>query len=287
MDGDKDRPEHHTAFVANELKPLNIDVAALSETRFPDEGQLCEENAGYSFFWKDLLNHDAQIDPNALDELEQHPVRHELAEPPTLEEVVKALKSLKNAYSRLGLTLNINKTEVLFQHERGYPSPTDSLPAIQVNAVRHGNVTYRKQTRQLETYHQRCLRQILCIKWQDKVTNATVLKRASTSLESTIPLHRLRWVGHIYRMSDSRLQKQLYYSQLSHSTRPVGALKKQHTDLLKHSLQKCGINPNAWNQLAADRQLWRSTVRTGVQHFENTRLAEEAVHREQRKAAAQ
>ena len=37
------------------------------------------------------------------------------------------------AYSRLGLTLNISKTETMFQHERGYPSPTDSLPSIQIN----------------------------------------------------------------------------------------------------------------------------------------------------------
>ena len=37
MDSDKDRAERCTAFVANELKRLKIDVAALSETRFPDE----------------------------------------------------------------------------------------------------------------------------------------------------------------------------------------------------------------------------------------------------------
>ena len=37
------------------------------------------------------------------------------------------------AYSRLGLTLNISKTETTFQHERGYPSPTESLPPFQIN----------------------------------------------------------------------------------------------------------------------------------------------------------
>ena len=61
MESDKDRPERRTAFVANELKRQKIDVAALSETRFPDEGQLREEKAGYTFFWKGLPKTDRRI----------------------------------------------------------------------------------------------------------------------------------------------------------------------------------------------------------------------------------
>ena len=40
-------------------------------------------------------------------------------------------------------------------------------------------VLYRKQIRLLERFHQRCLRSILGIKWQDHVSNEEVLKRAS------------------------------------------------------------------------------------------------------------
>ena len=61
MESDKDRPERRTAFVANELKRQKIDVAALCETRFPDEGQLREEKAGYTFFWKGLPKTDRRI----------------------------------------------------------------------------------------------------------------------------------------------------------------------------------------------------------------------------------
>ena len=261
------------------------------------------------------------------------------------------------AYSRLGLTLNISKTETMFQHERGYPSPTDYLPSIQINGAELNAVnnfkylestfssnasldmeiqsrisaaataynklrkrifcnndilsntkinvynaiiiptllygcetwvTYRKHIKQLETYHQRCLRRILHIKWQDRVTNTAVFERTSSqSLESIALLHRLRWAGHVCRMPDCRLPKQLYYSQLSHDTRSVGAPTKRHKDLLKHSLPKCGINANECEQLAADRQVWKNTTRKSVLHFENTRLTEEAVRREQRKAATQ
>ncbi|XP_053873541.1 uncharacterized protein LOC128831252 [Malaclemys terrapin pileata] len=46
-----DRPERRTALVARELARYNIDVAALSETRLANEGQLSESGGGYTFFW--------------------------------------------------------------------------------------------------------------------------------------------------------------------------------------------------------------------------------------------
>ena len=46
-----DRPERRTALVASELARYNVHIAALSETRFAEEGQLTEHSAGYTFFW--------------------------------------------------------------------------------------------------------------------------------------------------------------------------------------------------------------------------------------------
>ena len=45
------RPERRTAILARELKRYNIDIAALSETRFLESGSLTEELAGYTFYW--------------------------------------------------------------------------------------------------------------------------------------------------------------------------------------------------------------------------------------------
>uniref|UniRef100_H3A6M0 Endonuclease/exonuclease/phosphatase domain-containing protein n=1 Tax=Latimeria chalumnae TaxID=7897 RepID=H3A6M0_LATCH len=47
-----ERPERRTAIISRELARYNIDVAALSKTRIPAEGQLREEGGGYTFFWK-------------------------------------------------------------------------------------------------------------------------------------------------------------------------------------------------------------------------------------------
>lgn len=46
-----DRPERRTALVAKELARYKVDIAALSETRLPDKGQLTEIGGGYTFFW--------------------------------------------------------------------------------------------------------------------------------------------------------------------------------------------------------------------------------------------
>nr|VZI24378.1 unnamed protein product [Spirometra erinaceieuropaei] len=45
------RPERRSALVARELARDKVDIAALSETRFSEQGQLEEVGAGYTFFW--------------------------------------------------------------------------------------------------------------------------------------------------------------------------------------------------------------------------------------------
>nr|VZI25438.1 unnamed protein product [Spirometra erinaceieuropaei] len=45
------RLERRTALVARELARYKVDIAALSETRFSEQGQLEEVGAGYTFFW--------------------------------------------------------------------------------------------------------------------------------------------------------------------------------------------------------------------------------------------
>ncbi|XP_068238629.1 uncharacterized protein [Palaemon carinicauda] len=46
------RLEQRTALICKELAPFNVDVAALSETRLPEEGNIREAGTGYTIFWK-------------------------------------------------------------------------------------------------------------------------------------------------------------------------------------------------------------------------------------------
>ena len=53
MDSDKvERPQRRTALIAKELARYNIDIAALSETRFADDGSITETGSSYTYFWK-------------------------------------------------------------------------------------------------------------------------------------------------------------------------------------------------------------------------------------------
>ena len=49
------RPGRRTALVSKELSRYNIDIAALSETRLADTGELEEVASGYTFYWKGKL----------------------------------------------------------------------------------------------------------------------------------------------------------------------------------------------------------------------------------------
>ena len=48
---DNERPQRCSALVAKELTRLNIDIAALSEVRFADQGSLTEHGTGYTLYW--------------------------------------------------------------------------------------------------------------------------------------------------------------------------------------------------------------------------------------------
>ena len=45
------RPERRSALVTRELQRYNVDIAALSETRFLDAGELSEVGSGYTLYW--------------------------------------------------------------------------------------------------------------------------------------------------------------------------------------------------------------------------------------------
>ena len=88
------------------------------------------------------------------------------------------------------------------------------------------SVLYRKQIRLFERCHQRCLRAILGIKWQDHVSNEEVLKKASLpSIESILLQVQLCWAGHVTRMEDIRIPKAVFFGELQEGDR--GALRKR------------------------------------------------------------
>ena len=131
---------------------------------------------------------------------------------------------------------------------------------------------YSSHVKLLEQFHQRCLRQILNIKWYNRISNVKVLEKARMpSIEAMLTQSQLRWSGHLVRMEDSRLPKQLFYSELTEGHRVRGRPRLRYKDTLKQSLLKCDIENDLWEEKTADRSEWREAVHSGTESFETER----------------
>ena len=103
------------------------------------------------------------------------------------------------------------------------------------------------------------------------VINIQVLQRANlSSIEATLSLSQLRLAGHLVRMEDSRLPKQLFYGELSAGKRHTGRPKLRYKDSLKANLKKTGIEVSTWERQAAERALWRTTINKKVKNSEQS-----------------
>ncbi|KAI8493291.1 hypothetical protein Bbelb_292950 [Branchiostoma belcheri] len=132
--------------------------------------------------------------------------------------------------------------------------------------------TYAKQEAKLNAYHMRCLRRILGIKCQDKVSNTEVLDRLkSRTLFVMISERRLRWLGHVRLLGKGRIPKDLLYGQLESGSRPVRRPRLRYRDVCKRDLDSAGISVDSWKELALNRSDWKHSVKAGVRDANITR----------------
>ena len=97
-----------------------------------------------------------------------------------------------------------------------------------------------------------CLRYILGITWQDKVTNKVVLEKAGIpSLYTLLKQRRMRWLEHVTRMKDGCIPKDLLYGKLVTGKRPTGRPQLRFKDVCKRDLQALGINTDSWEVTAS------------------------------------
>ena len=84
----------------------------------------------------------------------------------------------------------------------------------------------------------------------------------------------MRWAGHVTRMSDDRLPKQLLYGELCYGKRSLGGQNKRFKDTLKKTLTSFNIDVTNWEVCSQDRPMWRSMIHTGARTAETNRIAE-------------
>ena len=95
----------------------------------------------------------------------------------------------------------------------------------------------------------------------------------------------VRWLGHVTRMHDGRLPKDILYGELATGSRPTGRPTLCYKDVLKRDLKAGGIAPAGFEALAADRSGWRHTTKSAIKTAEQKReeqWEEKRAHRRQR-----
>ena len=196
-------------------------------------------------------------------------------------------KEITNRISKASSSFGRLYDRVWSQHGIKLLTKIKVFKAVVLSNLLYGCETwtcYRRHIKELDKFHLRHLRSILGIKWQDKVTNIEVLERCQcTGIEVMIATAQLRWTGHIARMSDTRLPKQLLYGELSSGKRSQGGQRKRFKDSLKNNLKRFDIDTGLWESAAADRSRWRTAIREGSLLFESNRRRDLSDKRLQRK----
>ena len=183
-------------------------------------------------------------------------------------------------------------TQRVFNNRHLRPTTRAAMyQAVCVSTLLYGAETwtlYRRHIRALEAFHIRCLRRILGVTWQDHTPYDAIYERTNTtSIESILTKRHLQWVGHVLRMAEDRLPRQILCGQLKDGNRPPGDQKKRFKDHCKNLLKQCHLQPSALETLVADRTSWRSTVnkcKNIIEDNQSTRRAENRTKRHERAA---
>ena len=142
----------------------------------------------------------------------------------------------------------------------------------------------RRQEKRLNSFHLWCLRRILHIHWQDRITKSQVLECAGIpSIFAILSKRRLTWLGHLQHMNPGHIPKDLPYGELAEGFCPVGRPRLRYKDIYKRDMKLSIIDVNKWESCADDRAKWRTTVREGVVRAEERRRAEHEDKRRRRK----
>ena len=129
----------------------------------------------------------------------------------------------------------------------------------------------------------RSLRRILHVTRFDQIPNTDVLERCKcVSIEGMLLQRQLQWTGHVIRMPDSRIPKQLLYGELAEGRRKAGGQKKRYKDAVQGILKSCGLPQNELEGAARNRTGFRKLCRVSGESFERRRQEELRGKREAR-----
>ena len=104
------------------------------------------------------------------------------------------------------------------------------------------------------------------------ISDTEILEMAySSSIGVLISKQQLRWSGHLIRLPNERIPKQIFYRQLIDGKRLAHKPKKRFKDCLKQTFKKCDINSESWEIQTQNRLTWRKVIFKATGCFEESR----------------
>ena len=135
----------------------------------------------------------------------------------------------------------------------------------------------------LRLVQQRHLRTTLRVPYTDRITHDQILDRAGVpDIEMIYRKMQLRWPGHVVRMSDDRIPKQLLFGELTFGTRTVGRVLLRWKGSLKDDLIQPNISTTQWQDTATDRSTWRRSIHDRLMLYDDSQRERNATKRARR-----
>ena len=72
-------------------------------------------------------------------------------------------------------------------------------------------------------------------------------------------------------MEDSRIPKDVLYSEITTGIRTKGCTVLRYKDVYRHDMKVCDIDPETWEPVASDCASWRCRVIQGLKRSEGKR----------------
>ena len=172
------------------------------------------------------------------------------------DEVVARLAKASRAFGCL--------RSAIFQNRRiSVAIKREVYRAVVLSTLLYGAETWTvkaESVRRLRGFHNRCIRSMLGVsklqQWRERITSKELAERfgMTESMAEILRRHRLKWLGHVARMNDNRMPKQLLFGELTRS-RPSHGTKRRWRDLAAGDVQAAGLG-STWYEVAQDRRKW-------------------------------
>ena len=104
----------------------------------------------------------------------------------------------------------------------------------------------------------RYLRAMCGVTRRDRIRNERVRRRCGMdeSVAVKVGRSRLKWYGHLERMSGERVTKRIYSGEFQ-GCRPQGRPRYRWMDCVRRDMREWGVSEEQARIMAQDRKLWR------------------------------